>query len=275
MTKIGIIGNGFVGNAIHEGLSSHYNVLVYDVKPDKCKNSLQEVNETNIIFVCVPTPSMMSGKIDISYIKDAIGLLGNGKIIIIKSTITPEAAEELNNQFSKQSLVYNPEFLSERTAVEDFKNPSRIVLGGPIDAVSEVERLYLRVFPATKYIKTDFKTACFIKYLCNCFYATKISVLNEFKQVADKEGINWETAVEGLLSSGWVNSMHTTIPGRHGIHGFGGKCFPKDINAFTDFCLSKGVKPVILKAAWQKNLEVREEKDWLAIEGAVTRNKGD
>ena len=275
MTKIGIIGNGFVGNAIYEGLSPHYNVLVYDVKPDKCKNSLQEVNETNIIFVCVPTPSMMSGKIDISYIKDAIGLLDNGKTIIIKSTITPEAAEELNNQFSKQSLVYNPEFLSERTAVEDFKNPSRIVLGGPIDAVNKVERLYLRVFPATKYIKTDFKTACFIKYLCNCFYATKISVLNEFKQVADKEGINWETAVEGLLSSGWVNSMHTTIPGRHGIHGFGGKCFPKDINAFTDFCLSKGVKPVILKAAWQKNLEVREEKDWLAIEGAVTRNKGD
>jgi len=275
MTKIGIIGNGFVGNAIYEGLSPHYNVLVYDVKPDKCKNSLQEVNETNIIFVCVPTPSMMSGKIDISYIKDAIGLLDNGKTIIIKSTITPEAAEELNNQFSKQSLVYNPEFLSERTAVEDFKNPSRIVLGGPIDAVNKVERLYLRVFPTTKYIKTDFKTACFIKYLCNCFYATKISVLNEFKQVADKEGINWETAVEGLLSSGWVNSMHTTIPGRHGIHGFGGKCFPKDINAFTDFCLSKGVKPVILKAAWQKNLEVREEKDWLAIEGAVTRNKGD
>jgi len=275
MTKISIIGNGFVGNAIYEGLSPHYNVLVYDVKPDKCKNSLQEVNETNIIFVCVPTPSMMSGKIDISYIKDAIGLLDNGKTIIIKSTITPEAAEELNNQFSKQSLVYNPEFLSERTAVEDFKNPSRIVLGGPIDAVNKVERLYLRVFPATKYIKTDFKTACFIKYLCNCFYATKISVLNEFKQVADKEGINWETAVEGLLSSGWVNSMHTTIPGRHGIHGFGGKCFPKDINAFTDFCLSKGVKPVILKAAWQKNLEVREEKDWLAIEGAVTRNKGD
>jgi len=275
MTKISIIGNGFVGNAIYEGLSPHYNVLVYDVKPDKCKNSLQEVNETNIIFVCVPTPSMMSGKIDISYIKDAIGLLDNGKTIIIKSTITPEAAEELNNQFSKQSLVYNPEFLSERTAVEDFKNPSRIVLGGPIDAVNKVERLYLRVFPATKYIKTDFKTACFIKYLCNCFYATKISVLNEFKQVADKEGINWETAVEGLLSSGWVNPMHTTIPGRHGIHGFGGKCFPKDINAFTDFCLSKGVKPVILKAAWQKNLEVREEKDWLAIEGAVTRNKGD
>ena len=270
MTKIGIIGNGFVGNAIHQGMMSHYKVLVYDINPSRTLNSLDEINKVDVVFVCVPTPTDQSGKIDISLIKDAIKSLDAGKTIIIKSTITPDAARELNENFRNQNIVYNPEFLSERTAVEDFQNPTRIILGGNPQRVEEIYKLYLKVFPEVEYIKTDFKTACFIKYLCNCFYATEISILNEFKQVADKEEVDWETAIRGLLSSGWVNSMHTNVPGPDGKHGFGGKCFPKDINAFIDFSLTTGVKPIILKAAWEKNLEVREEQDWLKIEGAVT-----
>ena len=168
--------------------------------------------------------------------------------------------------------MFNPEFLTERTAVRDFKNPSRIVLGGDKQYVDTVERLYRKVFPSRliEIIKTDAKTACFIKYFCNCFFAAKVSMMNEFRQLADVSGVNWDTALNGLISSGWVNPMHTMVPGTDGDFGFGGKCFPKDINALIAYSESVDVNPVMLKAAWEKNLKIRKNLNWLTIEGAVS-----
>ena len=273
MLSIGIIGNGFVGNAVHQGFRQHYDVLVYDTKESLCKNTLEEVNRASCLFVCVPTPSTKFGEIDTSFIMSALSKIQEGSLVVIKSTITPDAAERVNKAHSKLRIVYNPEFLTERTAVKDFENPKRIILGGHVNDVEAVEKIYKRVFCGVKYIKTDFKTACFTKYFANCFSAAKVSMFNEFRQAADRIGVDWQVALDGMMSSGWVNPMHTMVPGPDGHLGFGGKCFPKDIKAFVNFCLSNGVNPVILKAAWAKNLEVRGEKDWLDIEGAIT--KGD
>ena len=273
MGSIGIIGNGFVGDAIYQGMRWHYKVLVYDTTPERRMNTLDEVNKASCIFVCVPTPSKPTGEIDIGPMLDAISGIKEEKIVVIKSTVTPDAAEKINKAFPKHRMVYNPEFLTERTAVKDFKNSKRIVLGGNPQDVEAVEAIYREVFPNVQYIKTDFKTACFTKYFANCFSAAKVSMFNEFRQAADRIGVDWQVALDGMMSSGWVNPMHTMVPGPDGHLGFGGKCFPKDIKAFVNFCLSNGVNPVILKAAWAKNLEVRGEKDWLDIEGAIT--KGD
>ena len=267
--KIGLIGNGFVGNAINEGMKDFYDIEIYDIDSSKCQNTLNEVSKNNIIFICVPTPIDQDGKFVLDFLETAIEKLSNNKILIIKSTITPAAADKLVNMFPNQNLVFNPEFLTERTAVEDFKNQKRIVLGGAKSPTNKVEKMYKKVFPEVKVIKTDYKTACFIKYFCNCFFAAKVSLMNEFYQIAEAEGANWDVALEGLLSSEWVNPMHTQVPGPDGDYGFGGKCFPKDINAFIDYAENLDIDALGLKAAWNKNLEIRKNKNWLQIDGAV------
>ena len=277
MNKIGIIGNGFVGNAIHQGMKEHFEVLIYDKDPSKKINTFSRVSEAEIIFICVPTPMTEDGDFDLRIVKDTVSRFITPKILVIKSTITPSAAQILVDKYPMHSLVFNPEFLTERTAVRDFQNPSRIVLGGNDQySVQKVEEMYRVLFPSKllEIIKTDVKTACFIKYFSNCFFAAKVSIMNEFRQVADAAGIDWNTALNGLLTSGWVNPMHTLVPGPDGDYGFGGKCFPKDINAFMSYCQEMGIDPKMLQAAWNKNLEVRKNSNWLHIDGAVSK-KGD
>lgn len=272
--KISIIGNGFVGNAIHQEFKKHFTVLCYDKDPSKKLNSFREVCESEIIFVSVPTPMTEDGKFDVCILTSTISKLPAGKIVVIKSTITPASAEELVQSFPQQNLIFNPEFLTERTAVEDFQNPSRIVIGGDDkQSVEKVRDMYRKVFPSRliEIVETDAKTACFIKYFSNCFFAAKVSLMNEFKQIADKHGVSWDIALNGLLLSGWVNPMHTQVPGHDGNLGFGGKCFPKDINAFIKYAESLGIDPKVLKASWEKNLEIRKNLDWYDIKGAVTK----
>ena len=269
MDSFGILGNGFVGNAVFQGMKEHYKIRIYDIDMKKSNCSFDNFDEESIIFVCLPTPMNEAGEIDISILKSAISKLAEYKTLVIKSTITPSAAEELIKENPFQRFVFNPEFLTERTAVRDFQNPSRIVLGGEPEQVARVERLYRKVFPSRliEIIKTDAKTACFIKYFCNCFFASKVSLMNEFRQLADVSNVDWDVAMRGLLSSGWVNPMHTMVPGTDGDFGFGGKCFPKDINAMIYFAAVSGVKASVLSAVWQKNLEVRPEKDWEQLKG--------
>ena len=270
---ISIIGNGFVGNAILKGMNNHFSFKVFDIDEKKTLNSFHDCMQSDIIFLCLPTPIFDDGTFDLNPLMKCIEKIPCGKILIIKSTITPLAAKTLMQNFPKQDFVFNPEFLTERTAVEDFKNQKRIVLGGDPESVDKVEKLYRKVFPACHYIKTDYKTACFIKYFCNCFFAAKVSLMNEFYEISTKEGVEWDTALDGLLSSGWVNPMHTMVPGPDGHFGFGGKCFPKDIQAMIDYSKALGVDPKILNSSWEKNLAIRQNRNWEKIEGAQTKKK--
>ena len=269
--KLAIIGNGFVGEAIYEGLSDYYEILVHDKSASKSACSIEEINRNaKYVFICVPTPMRETGEIDTTIIDSVLQSIDDDKIIIIKSTITPRAADILSKKY-KHEMVFNPEFLTEKTAKEDFKNPSRIVLGGTPEDTREVRSIYEKVFPKVKYIETDHKTACFIKYISNCFSAVKISIMNEFKQIADEDELNWEDSLDGILASGWVNPMHTLVPGPDGKCGFGGKCFPKDINAFISYAEKAGVDPKVLRSSWEKNLELRKDRDWLRIPGATSK----
>lgn len=272
MKSISIIGNGFVGNAMYEGMRNHYVTLSYDKNKNKRINSLSECLESDLFFICVPTPSSYSGEFDLSHIKSALSMLSKKKIAVIKSTITPQAAQDLLDIFPDRRIVFNPEFLTERTAVEDFKNQKRIVLGGNKDDIEQVKKMYQKAFPDCEYLLTDHKTACFIKYFCNCFFACKVALMNEFHQIAKEEGVDWNMSLDGLLSSGWVNPMHTMVPGPDGHLGFGGKCFPKDVLAFESYAKSLGVDPKILSASWEKNLEIRKDKNWEKIPGAIKRS---
>jgi len=116
-------------------------------------------------------------------------------------------------------------------------------------------------------IKTNFETAELIKYMNNCFFATKVSFLNEMYQIAEKCGANWEEAVEGFVRDGRIGHSHMNVPGPDGKFGFGGSCFPKDIQAMINFAQSLGVDPCVLNGVWDKNLDVRPEEDWRELKG--------
>jgi UDPglucose 6-dehydrogenase len=93
----------------------------------------------------------------------------------------------------------------------------------------------------------------------NCYFATKISFLNEMNQIAQECGVDWDAAVDGFARDGRVGHSHLSVPGHDGKHGFGGSCFPKDMQAMINFAKTVGVDPTVLKGAWSKNLNVRPE----------------
>jgi len=280
MTKynLGIIGNGFVGSATVAGFSLHANVRVYDENPKASIDSFEEtINESEFVFVCVPTPmSLETGKIDLSIIESVFDRVSkvnkrDDNIFIIKSTVIPGSVEKLVESYPGLNIVFSPEFLTERNAKLDFINAARIIIGGRDDLVNRAELMFRDRFPHTPIIKTDVTTAQFIKYMSNCFFATKVSFMNEMKQAADVTGVDWRTAVNGFLLDGRIGNSHIDVPGHDGMMGFGGKCFPKDINAFINYFDEIGIDAKIMKAAWDKNIEVRSKHDWLDIKGAVTR----
>tara|TARA_B100001123_G_scaffold437566_1_gene570040 strand:- start:27828 stop:28685 length:858 start_codon:yes stop_codon:yes gene_type:complete len=278
MKKIGIIGNGFVGSAIAAGFVLHVDdIFIHDIDPTKSTHSLEDVLlNSDFVFLSVPTPmkDVLGGEIDTSILDNLMLDISNintrDNVIIVKSTVVPGTMERYAEQFPGLNLVFNPEFLTERRARLDFINSSRIVLGGDNVNNSRVEILYRSRFSATPILKTDFASAQLIKYIANCFFAVKVSFMNEIRQLSDAVNADWDDVVNGLVLDGRVGNSHLDVPGHDGDLGFGGKCFPKDINAIIHKCKDVGVDPKILKAAWDKNLEVRKNHDWTSIEGAVS-----
>ena len=195
-------------------------------------------------------------------------------MVVLKSTVTPGTTQSLKNKYKNLNIVFNPEFLTERKAKLDFLNQARIVLGGDEKSVSKVEELYKMRFKNLNFIKTDYKTAEFIKYFNNVFFSVKVSFMNEMKRVINEAGADWDQALHGFVADGRVADSHLEVPGPDGKMGFGGSCFPKDINAFINFAEGLGLNVNVVKAAWETNLEVRPERDWQNLVGrAVTKNR--
>lgn len=275
--KIGIIGCGFVGSAVAYGFSLHSEVKIYD-KFQITPNTLEEtVNDSDFLFVCVPTPMDDEGKQDLSAVHNALGRIQQvaetDKIIILKSTILPGTTRRLAQMCPNHHLVFNPEFLTERTAKLDFINTARIVLGGDNEeALDKVEELYRNRFVHTPIYKTTWECAELVKYMANCFFALKVSYLNEIYDVAKGLGIKYNDLKKIWLADGRIGNSHADVPGHDGDRGWGGKCFPKDMNAFIEWAEKNNFSLDTLRAAVDVNKRVRKLKDWKHIKGATTKN---
>ena len=281
--KIGIVGKGFVGSAVQYAFSQKgvdAKIKIYDKDPKKSLNSLDEViNESDFVFLSVPTPSNEDGTINIDIVNDILKeineLIKKDTIILLRSTMVPGSTENFQKKYPKLKLVFNPEFLTEKNSNLDFINQSRVILGGLGDEVDKVADLYKwRFGNSIPIIKTNTQTAELIKYMNNCFLATKVSFMNEMRLVADKCGVDWEMALEGFIRDQRVGQSHLDVPGHDGKKGFGGSCFPKDIQAMISFGKMLNLDLTTLEGAWKTNLKVRPEKDWEKLEGrAVVKKK--
>lgn len=271
--KVGVIGNGFVGEAQAFSFSPISNVKIYDIDTTKSNSTLDETLKSDYIFVCVPTPMKKNGTQDISYIDSVFKKSIPGPIYIIKSTVLPGTTEKISDMYPELDIVFSPEFLTERSAKLDIITQTRIIVGGKQSLIKRVRKLFEARFKNKTIIETDSKTAEFIKYMNNTFFASKVSLMNEFYRLSVKCGVDWDKAVYGFVTDQRIGDSHLDVPGHDGKFGFGGTCFPKDINAFISYSKSLKINMNILEAAWKTNLEVRPEEDWKDLKGRAVSDE--
>jgi len=301
--RISIIGTGYVGLSTGIGFAYKKNtVTCVDVDKEKVKKiksgvspvyepGLQEglkrflgksfdvtldleraVKESEISFICVPTPSLPDGKIDLGFLKQASKDLGkvlrekDYHVVVVKSTVVPGTTENLvvpvlEKESGKKAgkgfgVCMNPEFLREGSALKDFLNPDRVVIGEYDKRSGDfLEKLYKNF--KTQILRTSIKSAELIKYASNSFLAMKISFANEIGNFCKKLGIDVYEVMKGVgmdfrISPKFLNA---------GI-GFGGSCFPKDVKALVYRIKEEGLKPVLLESV----LKLNEEQPMKIIE---------
>ena len=274
---IGIIGQGFVGNAVYQKFKNYYDVLTYDLDESKCNSTLGKISKKcETIFICLPTPMDEGGRCNVSIVElELVGLNShntqNKKNIVIKSTVSPGTTERWNRQYKNLNIVFNPEFLTERNAVDDYENQKRIILGGPRPTTTEIKQIFSKVFPSVDIIKTDSTHAEMVKYLTNSFLATKVSFANEMYQISQALGIDYDKVIEYATQDDRLGKSHWNVPGPDGDFGYGGHCFPKDVKALMVVAEDMDIIPLMLAATDVKNNEVRKNRDWEQMKGrAVT-----
>ena len=288
MTVISIIGSGVVGEATGIGFHRHGNQVIfhdivkeklvglrkqgYDVTEDVC----EAVANSSVSFVCVQTPTL-NGQMDFSYVENAIVGIARAlrkkdgfHVVAIRSTMLPSTTRlrviPLLEKYSPleagrdYGVCVNPEFLRKKSALSDFLDPWRILIGEFDNRSGDILRKLYLPFKAP-IIKTDLDTAEMIKYISNVFLATKISFFNEMHIICGERG----------LDSNFINSVVALDPriGDYGIHGgrpFEGRCLPKDLAAFISFVKSNGLNPKILDAT----LDVNKKIARLAAKGEVS-----
>ena len=286
MAKIAIIGTGYVGLSSAVGFAHlGHDVVGIDIdesKVEKLTSGKSPIFEKNIekflskslkkkkivfstdykkisnskfVFLCLPTPQLDDGSADTSYILEASKLLSkhlkDSATLVIKSTVpvnTWKKVKEVLNR-SDISIVSNPEFLREGTALDDFFKPDRIVVGSEDSKkANEVAKLYKA--KNAKVVFTDNTSAEIIKYASNSFLAIKLSFVNEIAAYAESTDAN---ALEVLHAMGLDKRIGKEFlkPGP----GWGGMCFPKDVSALKESAREKNVPIPLLDAALESNLK--------------------
>ena len=252
--RIGICGYGFIGNAINMFFKQHeYIISIYDKY--KNINTINCLFNTDILYICLPTPynDMMKtyDMAEIDSILDILAFNNYSGVILIKSTIIPTYCNAINEQYNKLYIMHNPEFLSAKTAVIDFSNQSHIIIGYTIQSKCKIvfiEDFYRMLFPKAIISITSSEIAGMSKLACNSFYSVKIQFMTEIYNICNKLNIPYNSVKELMLNNGWINKMHTSVPGSDNMISFGGMCLPKDINALNQFMIANNSENSVIDA---------------------------
>jgi UDPglucose 6-dehydrogenase len=261
LTKVGIIGIGFVGDAIQESFAKRgLELFPYD-KYKEIGSYEKIILEAQIVFLALPTLYKDS---EIGYDKSSLHEVCNrlkesefSGLVINKSTVEPGITQQLADQYGLK-LVHNPEFLTARTARTDFENQSHVILGATT-LVSDAELRQLVEFYGIHYPNAEISLCSSeesesMKIMVNSFYAIKVQVFNEFYLYCQKKGVDYPTVRTLMLKNGWINPMHTMVPGPDGKLSYGGACFPKDTSALLADMIRVSSPHAVLQA-------VKEERE--------------
>lgn len=272
--SIGIIGYGMVGQAVAYGFS-RCNELIYD-KYKESETLSTVVKNSDYVFVCLPTPIKKDESgIDLSIIDDNIKEIvkytnGTDKVVIIKSTVVPGTTEGYSEKYPRTLFCFNPEFLTERSFLQDFINTDRIIIGADSSLVfRKVSSIYQSIMPNTPIFQTDPTSAEMVKYMANCMLATKVIFANEMYDICQKLNINYDEVKKMVVADKRIGSSHLDVTT---LRGFGQKCFPKDLLALKGLARKLKVDTMLLDAVWKKNIKIRKVHDWEEIPFAVGNN---
>ena len=265
--KIGIIGIGFVGGAL---LKSFTKLNIEPVCYDKYKkeyNKIDMIIKTDIIFLCLPTLLKEDNNYDIEPIKENLLYLSKNNykgIIAIKSTITPETIDNFSEIYENLKICHNPEFLTARTAFEDFHNQQHIIIGNGLNMnnkdIDKIELFYRKNYPEANISICNSKESESMKLFSNSFYASKVILFNEYYLLCKKNNTDFGKVKELMLKNNWINPMHTNVPGLNNELGFGGACFPKDTKALYKYMDDKNSDCDVLGSVIRENTNIRKFK---------------
>jgi len=250
-----VIGYGFVGKAVYEALSERHSM--YAIDPDKGYTDEPQKYKVDGIILCLPAPTVDDKWVrhdTIYQYMEKISNINPDVPVLIKSTITPEFARD----FVKGQFTYSPEFLTAMCANEDFKNSEFMVFGG--DGGAFWAKVFQKVTSVQNIRYCRPEQAAFMKYTINSFLATKVSWLNELKDVYTSFGCDdFSTLMEMVHLDPRIGNSHDAVPGPDGMRGWGGACFPKDTAAFSHFAKKYNAPLRVLDSAievnkkWRKN----------------------
>lgn len=243
--KIGIIGVGMVGTPIKrffeelKGYKRGGDIFLYDANPQK--EFQDDIGLADIIFICVPTPRAQEGSADLSALESAFSRISGEKIVVIKSTVPPGTTEKFQAHYPQHKILFNPEFLTEKQAWEDFIRPDRQIVGFTEKSI-DAAHLVLSLLPKAPFmspwgmgtyqsIKITATEAEIIKYGGNVFFARKVNFANVLAALAEVSGVEYKNIQLGLAADHRIGSSHLDV-GHGGYRGFGGYCLPKDVEAF-------------------------------------------
>lgn len=267
---IGICGIGIVGNAIKVFFENlNIKLVLYDKYKKEFKSDFYKILESDLIFLALPTLySSVTKKYDINELINTCEKLSKNNyngIVVIKSTVLPGTTNNILEKFKNLKIVHNPEFLSARTSVDDFKNQNQIVIGIPDDLdiyqFNLLTDLYKKHFP-NSYISISSSTESEImKISVNNFYATKIQFFNEIYFLSKKTNTDYKKIRDMMLKNQWINPMHTMVPGTDGKFSYGGACFPKDTNALNEFLKENNLPNKVISGTVNEQKEIREKNE--------------
>ncbi|MBN1341433.1 MAG: hypothetical protein JXQ73_02070 [Phycisphaerae bacterium] len=249
--RVGVVGAGVVGSTVARLCGPE--TVMYDVKPGFTQDK-DAVNACDVAFVCVPTPMGSDKACDTSSVEEVVAWVQT-PLIIIRSTITPGTTDRLRAQHNKR-IVFQPEYSGETTA-HVFTNEASmpfIVLGGTPEDRSAAADFYKHYYNAmVRFFFCDAMTAEVAKYMENAFYAVKVTFVNEFFDIAQAHGVDFNILREIWLADTRISRDHTFVFPK--ARGFSGKCLTKDVNAIVQACLRRGCDTKLLQAT----LDINEE----------------
>ena len=293
--KVLIIGAGFVGGTLYKVLSKleGYEVLIHDKFRETCKlaKEVENINWCNpnitddfnadIFFICLPTPMVIDvGCADTSLITDWVSRIDRSNKhlaeVVIKSTVPPGFTAGASGKFGG-GVFFNPEFLTEKNALEDFINLPYQIIGTtgnskPIKTTKLFKDCYAQgLLKCRDIYETSATTAEMVKYTRNCYLATRISFFNEINQFCERTKVPFDEMKQLAGLDERVGNHYNRIDPEE--PEFSGHCLPKDINALISKYKDFDLKPTVLTAVWEKNLEVAKKREWEKMDGRAVSGK--